>query len=43
MPGYVYGGLIASLIDCHAMGTAWPRRRTGRRDATSATRRRRAS
>jgi len=22
MPGYVYGGLIASLIDCHAMGTA---------------------
>ena len=22
--GYVYGGLIASLIDCHAMGTASP-------------------
>ena len=22
MPGYVYGGLIASLIDCHAIGTA---------------------
>ena len=22
MPGYVYGGLIASLIDCHATGTA---------------------
>ena len=22
LPGYVYGGLIASLIDCHAMGTA---------------------
>lgn len=22
MPGYVYGGLLASLIDCHAMGTA---------------------
>jgi acyl-coenzyme A thioesterase PaaI-like protein len=22
MPGFVYGGLIASLIDCHAMGTA---------------------
>lgn len=21
-PGYVYGGLIASLIDCHAIGTA---------------------
>jgi acyl-coenzyme A thioesterase PaaI-like protein len=21
-PGFVYGGLIASLIDCHAMGTA---------------------
>lgn len=21
-PGYVYGGLIASLIDCHAAGTA---------------------
>lgn len=22
IPGYVYGGLIASLIDCHSMGTA---------------------
>jgi len=22
MPGFVYGGLLASLIDCHAMGTA---------------------
>jgi len=22
MPGYVYGGLLASLIDCHAMATA---------------------
>ena len=22
MPGYVYGGLIASLIDCHCVGTA---------------------
>jgi acyl-coenzyme A thioesterase PaaI-like protein len=22
VPGFVYGGLIASLIDCHAMGTA---------------------
>ncbi len=22
LPGYVYGGLLASLIDCHAMGTA---------------------
>jgi len=22
MPGYVYGGLIASIIDCHATGTA---------------------
>jgi uncharacterized protein (TIGR00369 family) len=22
MPGYVYGGLIASLVDCHAMATA---------------------
>ena len=22
VPGYVYGGLIASLIDCHSMGTA---------------------
>ena len=21
-PGFVYGGLLASLIDCHAMGTA---------------------
>jgi acyl-coenzyme A thioesterase PaaI-like protein len=22
LPGYVYGGLIASLIDCHCIGTA---------------------
>lgn len=22
IPGYIYGGLIASLIDCHATGTA---------------------
>jgi acyl-coenzyme A thioesterase PaaI-like protein len=22
MPGYVYGGLLASLVDCHAMATA---------------------
>ena len=22
VPGYVYGGLLASLIDCHAVGTA---------------------
>lgn len=22
MPGWVYGGLLASLVDCHAMGTA---------------------
>ena len=22
MPGWVYGGLLASLIDCHAIGTA---------------------
>ncbi len=22
MPGFVYGGLIASLIDCHGTGTA---------------------
>jgi acyl-coenzyme A thioesterase PaaI-like protein len=22
VPGYVYGGLIASLIDCHSIGTA---------------------
>jgi acyl-coenzyme A thioesterase PaaI-like protein len=22
MPGFVYGGLVASLIDCHAMGAA---------------------
>ena len=22
MPGYVYGGLVASLIDCHATGSA---------------------
>lgn len=29
-PGFVYGGLIASLVDCHAMGTAaaaWMRAR----------------
>lgn len=29
IPGYVYGGLIASLIDCHCVGTAaWARHRT---------------
>ena len=22
MPGYVYGGLLASLVDCHSIGTA---------------------
>ncbi|OGU03736.1 MAG: thioesterase [Gemmatimonadetes bacterium GWC2_71_10] len=22
VPGFVYGGLLASLVDCHAMGTA---------------------
>src|SRR5512141_236448 len=22
LPGFVYGGLIASLVDCHAIGTA---------------------
>lgn len=22
IPGYVYGGLLASLVDCHAVGTA---------------------
>ena len=22
LPGFVYGGLIASLVDCHAMATA---------------------
>ncbi len=22
LPGYVYGGLMASLVDCHAIGTA---------------------
>ncbi|MFO7892215.1 MAG: PaaI family thioesterase [Longimicrobiales bacterium] len=22
MPGFVYGGLLASLVDCHAIGTA---------------------
>jgi len=22
MPGFVYGGLVASLIDCHSIGTA---------------------
>lgn len=22
VPGFVYGGLVASLIDCHAIGTA---------------------
>jgi acyl-coenzyme A thioesterase PaaI-like protein len=30
--GFAYGGLIASLIDCHAMGTAaaWAEREAGR-------------
>jgi uncharacterized protein (TIGR00369 family) len=39
MPGFVYGGLIAALIDCHAMATAAAHverlagRRTGEADA----------
>jgi hypothetical protein len=38
LPGYVYGGLIASLIDCHATGTA-----AGRRSGRWTPRRRCAS
>lgn len=34
MPGYVYGGLVASLIDCHGTGSASGA--TARRDALSA-------
>jgi acyl-coenzyme A thioesterase PaaI-like protein len=36
-PGYVYGGLIASLIDCHSTGTAAAAsyRREGREQGTS--------
>jgi len=32
VPGYVYGGLIASVIDCHSTGTAaaWAYREAGR-------------
>jgi len=30
LPGYVYGGLIASLIDCHGTGTAaWQAAQSG--------------
>jgi acyl-coenzyme A thioesterase PaaI-like protein len=33
LPGFVYGGLIASLIDCHGIGTAaaYFERKAGRR------------
>ena len=36
-PGYVYGGLIASLIDCHSTGTAAAAsyRRAGREPGSS--------
>lgn len=36
-PGYVYGGLIASLIDCHSTGTAAAAayRRAGREQGSS--------
>ena len=40
LPGYVYGGLIASLIDCHATGTAaaaMARARAPERTAPSST------
>jgi acyl-coenzyme A thioesterase PaaI-like protein len=30
IPGYVYGGLLASLVDCHATGTAAARARQDR-------------
>ena len=32
VPGFVYGGLLASLVDCHAMATAaaWGEREAGR-------------
>lgn len=37
IPGYVYGGLIASLIDCHGTGTAAAAvLRAGRREAPPA-------
>ncbi len=29
IPGYVYGGLLASLIDCHGTGTAAAARKSG--------------
>ncbi|OGT25789.1 MAG: thioesterase [Gammaproteobacteria bacterium RBG_16_66_13] len=31
IPGYVYGGLLASLVDCHATGTAAAKARQDRR------------
>jgi acyl-coenzyme A thioesterase PaaI-like protein len=33
IPGYVYGGLLASLVDCHATGTAAAKARQDRADA----------
>jgi acyl-coenzyme A thioesterase PaaI-like protein len=33
IPGYVYGGLIASLIDCHSTGTASAAARRAKSDA----------
>lgn len=32
VPGFVYGGLLASLVDCHAMATAaaWTEKEAGR-------------
>jgi hypothetical protein len=33
VPGYVYGGLIASLVDCHGTGTAAAVALTGSPDA----------
>ena len=34
VPGFVYGGLVASLIDCHGMATAAAEAETCRRPGT---------
>lgn len=38
IPGFAYGGLIASLIDCHAMATAAAYFKDRRTDSTAAPR-----
>ena len=37
IPGFVYGGLLASLIDCHGTGTAAAAISTARSDPTAPT------